>query len=119
MAEDDENIALYLKYMLQREGYNPVVLADGRAVLETVGRYKPAALVLLDIKLPYVDGLQLVRTLRARPGWEEVPIVMLSSVSDKQIIDQAMTAGANDYLIKPFTSDALLERVRHHVPLPR
>lgn len=119
VAEDDENIALYLKYMLHREGYNPVLRADGRAMIETIERHRPAALVLLDIKLPYVDGIQLVRALRARPGWERVPVVMLSSVSDKQIIDQALAAGADDYLIKPFTSDDLLARVHHHVPLAR
>lgn len=119
VAEDDEHIAQLLRFMLERQGYHVVHAADGRAAtahIETAEQ-RPA-LVLLDMMLPYVDGFQLVRTVRARSGWEDVPILVLTAKTMERDIVRALDAGANDYVLKPFQPNELLARVRRFLSLP-
>ncbi|MDB5097186.1 MAG: putative response regulator, CheY [Cyanobacteria bacterium RYN_339] len=116
VVEDDENIAFYLKYMLQREGLNPVMVPDGRAALDVIERFRPPKLILMDIKLPFIDGARLVQHVRARPKWALVPIILLTSVSEERVINRALSAGANEYMVKPFLTLELIARVRHYVP---
>lgn len=112
VIEDDETIAFALKYMLETEGFKAVVLRDGRAAEDLVARLGPPRLVILDMKLPYVDGIRIVATMRAKPGWARVPIVVLSSISEERAIQRALEAGATEYLVKPFATEQLLARVR-------
>lgn len=114
IIEDDENIAMMLRYMLGREGYNPVMVPDGRAAMETIERYRAPRLILMDVKLPFVDGLRLVQIIRAKNGWEHVPIIMLTSVTEEKVISRVLEAGADDYIVKPFQTLDLLARVRRH-----
>jgi DNA-binding response OmpR family regulator len=114
IVEDDDNIAQMLRYLLRREGYNPVLIPDGRVAVETVANYKPPALIIMDMKLPYVDGLRLVKIVRATPGWEAVPILMLTSITDETMISRVLEAGATDYVVKPFQMLDLLARVKRY-----
>lgn len=114
IIEDDENIAMMLKYLLGREGFNPVVLPDGKVASETIERYKAPKLILMDVKLPYVDGVRLVQLVRAREGWERVPIIMLTSITEEKLISRVLDAGADDYVVKPFQTLDLLARVRRY-----
>lgn len=116
VIEDDENIAFYLRYMLSREGFNPVLVPDGRAALEMLEKFRPPRLILMDIKLPFVDGARLVSHIRAKPRWAEVPIILLTAVSEERVINRAMVAGANEYVVKPFLTLELIARVRHYIP---
>lgn len=118
IVEDDENIATYLKYMLEAEGYKAVVMRDGREVVALLDRAGPPRLVLLDVKLPYHDGFTLLTHMRAKPKWDEVPILMLSSVSDERNVKRALEAGATDFLVKPIEAAHLIHRVRTFVPDP-
>lgn len=118
VIEDDENIAMMLRYLLRREGFNPVLIPDGKAAVETVERYKPPRLILMDVKLPYVDGLRLVKIIRATLGWEQVPIVMLTSITEEHVISRVLEAGANDYVVKPFQVLDLLARVKRYAGRP-
>ena len=114
IIEDDENIAMMLKYLLGREGFNPVVLRDGKVATETIERYKAPKLILMDVKLPYVDGVRLVQLVRQREGWERVPIIMLTSITEEKLISRVLDAGADDYVVKPFQTLDLLARVRRY-----
>lgn len=113
IVEDDENIAYVLNYMLEQADFKPIVMRDGRAAADVVERLGPPALVLMDVKLPYIDGLRLIAMMREKESWRRVPILVLSSVSDDRGIQRAMEAGATDYLVKPFETQVLLRRVRH------
>jgi DNA-binding response OmpR family regulator len=115
IIEDDENIAMMLKYLIGREGFNPVVVPDGREAVERFERYKPPALILMDMKLPFVDGFRLVQLARQQAGWEDVPIIMLTSVTEEKMISRVLDAGASDYVVKPFQTLDLLARVRRYV----
>lgn len=118
VIEDDENIAMMLRYLLGREGYNAVLIPDGKAAVDTVSRFKPPSLILMDVKLPYVDGLRLVKIIRESAGWEQVPIVMLTSITEEHVISRVLEAGANDYVVKPFQVLDLLARVKRYVGTP-
>jgi two-component system, OmpR family, alkaline phosphatase synthesis response regulator PhoP len=113
VIEDDEHISGLLTFLLERQGYSVKACRDGRearTVIET-GEMVPA-LILLDVMLPYFDGFELVRVIRARADWDAVPIVMLTAKSTESDIVRALDEGANDYVIKPFQPNELLARLR-------
>src|SRR5690242_19885737 len=89
VVEEDENIAMYLRLMLKKEGFQPVMAYDGHQALALMTKYKAPRCVLMDIKLPYVDGVQLVHKIRAHKSWMNVPIILLTSVSEELVINRA------------------------------
>lgn len=113
VVEDDEHIAQVLRFMLERQAYRVVHLADGRAASE---HFRNASerpdLVLLDVMLPYVDGFELVQLARERSDWAGLPILMLTAKNTERDTVRALDAGANDFVIKPFQPNELLARVR-------
>lgn len=112
VVEDDDNIAELLQFMLGRDGHDVVVKADGAAAWEHLHTLAPPDLVLLDSMLPYRDGPSILRGLRAIPAWSLVPVVMLTARTLEQDIVDALDAGANDYVMKPFQPHELMARVR-------
>ena len=112
VVEDDETIALLLQLALEREKYTVHLLRDGRAGQAYIESRPPPSFALLDVMLPFVDGFQLVRLMRAQPGWREVPILMLTGKTHERDIVRALDAGASDYIAKPFQLEELLARVR-------
>lgn len=113
VVEDDEHIAQVLRFMLERQAYRVVHLADGRAASEHIrSASERPDLVLLDVMLPYVDGFELVGLARARGDWDGVPILMLTAKNTERDTVRALDAGANDFVIKPFQPNELLARVR-------
>lgn len=112
IAEDSEDAARLLEFFLRREGFEVVVAPDGMQVVELLETLDPPALVLLDMMLPYVDGMQLIGQIHARSGWEDVPIVMLTALSEEQTVVKALDAGARDYITKPFQPMELMARIR-------
>ena len=112
VAEDDEQIAYILRFILEREGFTVHAAPDGRTAQQLIATLPPPALVLLDVMLPHADGFELLARLRATAGWEKVPVIMLTARSQEQDIVRGLEAGANDYMIKPFKPDELRARVR-------
>jgi DNA-binding response OmpR family regulator len=115
VVEDDSHVLHLLRFILEREGYEAQVATDGRAAQALVERIDPPAVVILDVMLPYADGYQLLGEMRARPGWEKLPIIILTAKSQEKDIVHALEAGANDYLVKPFKPDELRARVKRLV----
>ncbi len=112
MVEDDLDIAYILKLTLEREGYEIVHAADGRDALDLVRSIAPPRLALLDVMLPRLDGILLITFIRSRPDWADVPVVMLTAKTEASDVFQAISAGANSYIAKPFLPLALVERLR-------
>lgn len=113
MVEDDEDIAFLIRFLLERNGYNVVHMADGRqaqaAIEEAV---EPPALALLDIMLPYRDGIELLQHIRSLDSWQDTPVLMLTAKAGEHDIVRALEIGADDYVLKPFQPDELLARIR-------
>ena len=112
LAEDEEGTAILLKFLLTREGYTVVHAADGQQAQTMIDQMPPPALVLLDIMLPYLNGLQLLAHIRQKAEWQHVSIIMLTADSNERDIEQALAAGANDYMVKPFNPRELTARLQ-------
>jgi DNA-binding response OmpR family regulator len=115
VAEDDEQIAYILRFILEREGFEVHAAPDGRTAKALIDSLQPPALVLLDVMLPHADGFEILGKLRATAGWEGVPVIMLTARSAERDIVRGLEAGANDYMIKPFKPDELRARIRRLV----
>ena len=108
VVEDEDRIRQFLQRGLTFEGYRVESAADGQEALE-LAREEPPDLVLLDIMLPGMDGVEVCRRLRSA---SEVPILMLTAKEAIEDRVAGLDAGADDYLVKPFAFDELLARVR-------
>jgi len=115
VVEDDDQIAYLLRFILEREDFKVEVASDGRVAQDLIINGTPPALALLDVMLPFVDGYQLLAAIRAKQGWETVPVLMLTAKSQEKDIVRALDSGAADYMVKPFKPDELLSRVRRLV----
>ncbi|MDB5868512.1 MAG: putative response regulator, CheY [Polaromonas sp.] len=110
VAEDDEHISHLLKFMLQREKYTVHMARDGREAKQFIEHNPPPDIVLLDVMLPFFDGFTLIGILRGQPAWQRTPVIMLTAKTQEQDIVRALSAGANDYVMKPFQPAELLAR---------
>jgi DNA-binding response OmpR family regulator len=108
VVEDDEDIAQALQRSLRMEGYEVRTAADGHAALEQGHAFAPD-LVILDLGLPKIDGLEVARELRAD---DDVPILILTARDALESRVEGLDAGADDYLVKPFERQELLARMR-------
>ena len=108
VIEDEERIRQFLQRGLSFEGYRVDAAEDGQTGLD-MARDNPPDLVLLDLMLPGIDGLEVCRRLRAA---SEVPILMLTAKEAIEDRVAGLDAGADDYLVKPFAFDELMARVR-------
>ncbi len=116
VVEDNENVGQFLVFMFRKEGHQVTRFADGEAAFSYVQTNDAADLVLLDGMLPYRDGLEVLSEIRAQPLWARVPVIMLSARTLEREVVQALDAGANDYISKPFRPEELLVRVRRLLP---
>jgi DNA-binding response OmpR family regulator len=108
LVDDEATLRDTVAYNLRREGYAVELASDGREAIDKARRHRPA-LIILDIMLPSLDGLQVCRTLRAE---STVPILFLSARSEEFDRVLGLELGADDYLTKPFAMRELLARVR-------
>ena len=112
VVEDDEQIAYLLQFILQREGFNVHLAADGKLAREFIDIAPAPAIVTLDVMLPHMSGVELLALIRARDVWKAVPVLMLTAKAQEKDIVHALENGANDYIVKPFKPDELRARVR-------
>ena len=111
IVEDEENIRQLVRYNLEKEGFQVVEAPDGLQGLKMVKLEKPD-LVLLDLMIPAIDGLEVCRTLKGNPNTAALPIIMLTARSEE--IDKVigLELGADDYMTKPFSPRELVARVK-------
>ena len=108
LVDDDQNILASLSAALEDEGYSVDTYGDGAEALDGIAR-RPVDLAILDIKMPRMDGMELLGNLRKK---NNLPVIFLTSKDDE--IDEVMglRMGADDYIKKPFSQRLLLERIR-------
>jgi diguanylate cyclase (GGDEF)-like protein len=111
VVDDDPDIARFVEVNLQLHGFEVLVAHDGEQALELVQDRKPD-LAVVDVRMPRVDGLELTRRLRADPMTAALPIILLTAkgLSVDKVV--GLTAGADDYIVKPFDTSELVARVR-------
>ncbi len=111
VIEDEQDISDLIKYNLEREGYVVTPAATGEKGLSEARKDTPQ-LIILDLMLPGMDGLQVCRTMRGESGTREIPIIILTAKTEETDIVAGLELGADDYITKPFSPRVLLARLR-------
>jgi len=111
VVEDDRDISELITYNLEREGYEIACLYDGSRVVDFVNKRKPE-IIILDLMLPEVDGLDICRTLKSDPDTKHIPIIMLTAKSEEADVVVGLQMGADDYITKPFSPKVLVARIK-------
>jgi len=111
IVEDEKDIARMLEYNLKKEDFRTLIARNGEAAIESAGKESPG-LVLLDLMLPGIDGLEVCKTLKKEKKTSGIPIIMLTAKSQESDKVIGLELGADDYVTKPFSPRELMARVR-------
>lgn len=111
LAIDDENdVLLVIKTALQSEGFDVETASDGAGGFDKAARDKPD-LIILDVMMPGLSGFDVLKKMRADERTSRIPVIMLTGVSEKSKIAEAIAAGTDYYIVKPFEFQNLVEKV--------
>jgi two-component system alkaline phosphatase synthesis response regulator PhoP len=111
VVDDEEDILELVRFNLAREGYPVICTTSGEETLK-IAREKHPNLIVLDLMLPGIDGLEVAKILRNDPKTEDIPIVMLTAKGEEADVVTGLELGADDYVTKPFSPRVLLARVK-------
>lgn len=110
LAEDNSVLSLLLKFRLEKEGYKLLIAVDGKVAIELIEEHNPE-LILTDIMMPYVSGLEVISHVRNKLNLQ-TPIIVFSSAGQEEIVLKAFDLGATDFMSKPFSPHELVIRVK-------
>jgi two-component system chemotaxis response regulator CheY len=111
VVDDSRAMRSLLRRILVPLGVEVTEACDGLAAIDIVEAGPLPDLALVDWHMPVMDGLDLVKALRSRKQWRQMAIMMVTTESEHENMVRALLAGANEYLIKPFTADAVMEKL--------
>lgn len=111
IVEDESDIAGLIEFHLAREGHRTRIAQSGRAALEAVERERPE-LIVLDIMMPDLDGLEVLRRLKRDASTRDIPVIMVSARGEESDVVVGLELGAEDYVTKPFSPRVLMARVK-------
>src|SRR5512146_1427365 len=111
IAEDEPDIGELVAFMLRFAGYEVLAAANGEEAVQCATREVPD-LILMDVRMPRMTGYDACRLMKANPNLRDVPVVFLSAKGQESEIQSGLDAGAEEYLLKPFSPDELTNRVR-------
>jgi len=112
LVEDEESMQILLSYMLESKGFN-VTVVDNGADAVSILKSQTFDILCTDIMLPQMNGIEVCKF--SREFNPQLPIIVISSKSQEKEIDEALSAGANDYIKKPFDVDDLLLKIQHYL----
>ncbi|MGM0535699.1 MAG: response regulator transcription factor [Pseudomonadota bacterium] len=111
VVDDEANIVLSLEFLMQQAGFDVDTAEDGESALSRIAA-SPPDLVLLDISLPGISGFDVLEQLRGDPDHARLPIIMLTAHGREVEREKGLALGADDYITKPFSTQALVEKVK-------
>ncbi len=114
LVEDLDDSRFMLRRLLELEGFDVIEACDGAIALESL-RKNACDIVLLDLRLPNIDGFQVTRALRATTQFQTIPIIILSALDDEYTRTEARAAGCNDYVTKPIDLERLTALIKKHI----
>jgi two-component system chemotaxis response regulator CheY len=112
IVDDDATTRKLLGLFLKAKGYEVAYAENGLDGLEKIGTAEPN-LIISDLNMPYMDGIEFVKTVRADAVKSEIPILMVTTEGDPEERERAMAAGVNGYLIKPVNAEVVTQHIRH------
>ncbi|WP_068922241.1 response regulator transcription factor [Planobispora rosea] len=110
VAEDDSDIRDLIVFKLEQAGHTVIAVGDGASALR-LARERPPEIVLLDVMMPGMSGVEVCRELRRHPETAGLPIILLTARAQESDVAKGLTAGADDYIVKPFSPRVLADRV--------
>ncbi len=111
VVEDEASLVAMLRYNLEKQGFRVEEAVDGQEAISRITE-SPPDIVLLDWMLPVMSGIEVCRQIRRRPATRDLPVIMVTARSEDQDAVRGLNTGADDYITKPFSMDALLARIR-------
>jgi len=111
IAEDSATQAHHLQHILERHGYQVTAAANGRLALEATERHKPA-LIISDVVMPEMNGYELCTRIKADPRLSDSPVILVTTLSDPQEVIRGLECGADNFILKPYNADLLLQRIQ-------
>jgi two-component system chemotaxis response regulator CheY len=112
IVDDCQTTRRLLGIYLKSRGYEPVFAENGIDALEKLASTS-VNLVVTDLNMPYMDGIEFLKNLRSEPGSATLPVVMVTTEADPEERERALAAGANDYIIKPVTAEMVSKSIKH------
>jgi two-component system, OmpR family, alkaline phosphatase synthesis response regulator PhoP len=118
VADDEPHIGRIIKMKLEQGPFRVTLVYDGREAMEAIERHEDISLVLLDLMMPHLSGLDVLAAVRANPRHRDLPCIILTAAGQEQQHTRAMELGATDFLTKPFSPKRLYARAAELVGLP-
>ncbi len=112
IVDDSKAMRLILRKMLSSLGFEVIEALDGSEGLEQMRRFPDLDLVCVDSHMPQMEGTRFVEIVRGNPAYDEIRLMMVTSDDHEEAIAAALRAGANEYLTKPFTTDAVVKKLQ-------
>jgi len=112
IVDDSSAMRAILGMTLKRQGFEVVQAKDGMDALALLEKVEPLDLILIDWNMPQMDGFELLRRVRAEPRHDRTQIMMVTTETGMDQMSEALAAGANDYIMKPFTFDVVADKLR-------
>lgn len=111
VVDDEPNIALSLKFLMEQAGFAVETASDGQQTLDAIA-HSPPDLILLDINMPKLNGYQVCEAVRANADWQHIRIIMLTAKGRDIEREKGLALGADDYVTKPFATREVVDKVR-------
>ena len=115
VVEDEVHIQRLIKLVLEKNGYVVETVGSGEEALQRLKEGPKPDMILLDILMPGIDGLTVLKTIKAQAEFKELPVVMLTALAQENVVLQGIKLGAKDYIRKPFHPTELVKRLSKHI----
>ena len=117
VVDDEPDVVRLVEFILQKEGFEVVTASDGRTGLSLLDEEKPD-LIILDIMMPLMDGMEVLRQIRSHRTTSRVPVIMLTAKTASVTVDEARQLWVSDYVMKPFDPERLVVKVKKALKMP-
>jgi len=111
VVDDSRVIRTIVGQALRQLGFDTEEAGNGREGLERLREKGPPAVVMIDWNMPELNGLEMVQAIRANPAWNDVRLIMITSENELERVETALEAGADEYIMKPFTKEMIQEKL--------
>lgn len=118
VAEDSIASRRALCFVIKKLGCIPIEATNGKEAID-IAKKDPPGMILLDVVMPGMNGLEALKRIREDKQLSDIPVVMLTSLTDSETVIESVQAGANDYIIKPYTADIISDRIKKYMPDPK
>ena len=109
--DDDPVVRTLIKKTFSSLGFEVITAADGIEGLRAIENHQPD-IIILDVMMPIIDGLEVLKRIKATPKIAKIPVIMFTAISDGHMVVETSKFGADDYIIKPFQSSVLIQKVK-------